>query len=113
MIHHVEKIIWEIQSDWSQRMFGPDSRGPIGSLRHLEKETREAQQAPGDLTEYADCFLLLLDATRRAGFTYAQLIGAAFAKLLVNVNDRKWPPFDAARPIGTTVEHLKDDGAKP
>jgi hypothetical protein len=56
------------QMTWSQATFGSDEvRGPIGALRHLEKEAKEAQDATGDIVEYADCLLLLLDASRRGG----------------------------------------------
>lgn len=91
------------QAKWSQATFGLDSeRGPLGPLKHLEKEARECQAAPSDLTEYADCLLLLLDAARRAGFTEMQLIDEAVAKLQVN-KTRKWPKPTSDDP----VEHCR------
>lgn len=73
------------QAEWSQKTFGKDiERGPIGPLKHLEKEAREAQNNPTDITEYADCFLLILDAARRAGIKPLELIRAAQAKMEVN-----------------------------
>lgn len=91
------------QSDWSQATFGTDQeRGPLGALRHLEKEARETQAAPNDIEEYADCFLLILDAARRAGISPRQLIEAAQRKMVVN-RQRTWP-----RPVDDQpVEHVR------
>lgn len=87
------------QSAWSQATFGSDDeRGPVGALKHLEKETREAVAAwqasnfdPNAVREeFADCLLLLLDASRRAGITPLSLILAAKEKMVVN-KGRVWP----------------------
>jgi hypothetical protein len=91
------------QSDWSQATFGTDQeRGPLGALRHLEKEARETQAAPDDVEEYADCFLLILDAARRAGISPRQLVEAAQRKMVIN-RQRTWP-----RPVDDQpVEHVR------
>lgn len=90
-------------SAWSQATFGADQeRGPLGALRHLEKEAREAQAAPTDLEEYADCLLLVLDASRRAGFNVWKLVRSACAKLQVN-KQRTWPKPTSDEP----VEHAR------
>ena len=91
------------QSRWSQATFGTDQeRGPLGALRHLEREAREAQEAPTNQDEYADCFLLILDAARRAGMTPLQLVEAAQRKMAVN-RSRTWP-----RPVDDQpVEHIR------
>lgn len=90
------------QGKWSQETFGTDAeRGPIGALKHLAKEAVEAEQAVimnsgigGDrgiiAEELADCFLLILDASRRAGFTAFELIQAAEQKMEINKR-RVWP----------------------
>jgi len=93
------------QAEWSQATFGSDtSRGPLGALRHLEMEAREAQQAPDDPEEYADCFLLILDAARRAGISADALVAAARQKMIIN-RQRQWP-----RPVDDTpVEHLRSE----
>jgi ParB family chromosome partitioning protein len=91
------------QSAWSQATFGDDiERGPIGPLKHLEKEAREAQENPTDRMEYADCLILLLDASRRAGMTPMCLVRAAQKKMIVN-RGRQWgkPVADEA------VEHVR------
>lgn len=81
-------LLHEIASDlaeWSQATFGTDTeRGPIGPLKHLEKEAREAQESPTDPVEYADCFLLVLDAARRAGIKPMELMQHAERKLALN-----------------------------
>ena len=51
--------------------------------------------------EFADCFLLLCDATRRAGFTSEQLLEAAWKKLEI-CKGRKW---SKAGP-NEAVEHI-------
>lgn len=87
------------QAVWSQATFGTDqTRGPIGPLKHLEKEAREAQAEPGDVTEYADCLLLVLDAARRAGFPVRVLVAAATEKLRVN-QARSWPASKGDEPV--------------
>jgi hypothetical protein len=71
-------------------------------LRHLEKEARETQAAPDDIEEYADCFLLILDAARRAGISPQQLVEAAQRKMVIN-RQRTWP-----RPVDDQpVEHVR------
>ncbi len=88
---------------WSQATFGSDlERGPIGPLKHLEKEAREAQANPDDAEEYADCLLLLLDAARRAGIKPLELIRAAQAKLEIN-RGRQWSLPVSDEP----VEHVR------
>lgn len=92
------------QADWSQSTFGSDQeRGPLGPLKHLEKEAKEAQDNPSDIMEHADCLLLVLDASRRAGFKPMQLVEAAMRKMEIN-KDREWPKDT---PKDTAVEHVR------
>lgn len=92
------------QAEWSQATFGRDGeRGPIGPLKHLEKEAREAQANPDDVSEYADCLLLILDAARRAGISHIELVKAASAKLEIN-KKRQWPKPASDQP----VEHIRE-----
>lgn len=95
------------QSEWSQATFGTDAeRGPIGAIKHLQKEAAEALDAVGTdrfREEMADCFLLVLDAARRGGTKPLELIRAAQAKMEVN-RARTWPkPVD-----DTPVEHVRE-----
>jgi len=91
------------QSEWSQATFGADKkRGPIGALKHLAKEAQECIDKPNDELEYADCFLLILDASRRAGIGFIDLLKAAQKKMEIN-KSRAWPkPVD-----DTPVEHVR------
>ena len=92
------------QSEWSQRTFGTDlERGPIGALKHLEKEAREAQEHPDDVSEYADCLLLILDAARRQHVTPLGLIKFAKEKMIIN-RQRTWAKPTDDEP----VEHDKN-----
>lgn len=98
----------EEHGEWSQRTFGSDEqRGPVGALRHLEREAREAAESPGDHSEYADCLLLILDASRRAGLDVVSLVEAARAKMEVN-KKRSWPEPGSV-PDGQPAEHLKGE----
>jgi hypothetical protein len=75
---------------WSQETFGSDaSRDWTGPLAHLAKELREIEEQPMDREEWADALLLLLDASRRAGFNAVGLLQAAEYKLSINKN-RVW-----------------------
>lgn len=104
------------QAEWSQAVFGTDKdRGPIGALKHLERESREAQaeaKKMADLAEgwshellkeeLADCLLLILDASRRAGVKPMQLVEAAQQKMVIN-KSRKW-----GKPVDDEpVEHIE------
>lgn len=88
------------QAVWSQATFGTDEeRGPEGPLKHLSKEALEAAEKPKDIVEQADCFLLQLDAIRRAGFTLEQVIIAAEQKMVIN-KERTWPkPTSPTEPV--------------
>jgi alkylhydroperoxidase family enzyme len=103
MCFHAEQF-WQWLSYWSQMTFGGDEiRGPIGPLKHLAKEAKEAQDKPDDVEEYADALFLVFDATRRAGFTYRQLMQAVTAKAAKNLA-REWPEPTAD---DVPIEHVR------
>ena len=97
---------WLSLSFWSEDTFGLDiHRGPIGPLKHLQKEVEEALKTPDDLEEYADLLFLVFDSTRRAGFGYHELMDACREKLKKN-KKRLWPkPSLNDEPI----EHIRDE----
>lgn len=118
---------WEASGSWSARTFGPPNlRGPVGPLKHLEKEVKEAlkeAKAATDLEagwsmaklheEIIDCLFLTMDAARRAGMEYDEFIALAWKKLAKN-RKRKWPDWRTAPP-DTPIEHdrtLDDVGLK-
>ena|SRR5690349_691702 len=85
---------WDDFASFSDETYGaPDVVGPEGALRHMKEEADEAIEHPKDLIEYADCFMLILDATRRAGYTLDQLLSAAETKLAI-CGKREWLPPD-------------------
>jgi hypothetical protein len=89
-------------AEWSRATFGPDSeRGPLGPIRHLQKEALELEASPHDPMEHADALLLILDASRRAGLDLHELIDAARKKLEVN-KARSWPKGEPDQ----AVEHV-------
>lgn len=77
---------------WSRKTFG--DRSALAPIRHLKREVLEMEANPKDLEEYADGLLLILDASRRAGHSPAQLLKAAWVKLAKN-RKRKWGPPNA------------------
>ena len=99
-------------AEWSNETFGDEMvRGPIGPLKHLEREAREAVEAfkpqsskRGEfLTELADCLILVLDSTRRGGMPLSLLLEAAELKMDIN-KSREWPKPTSDEP----VEHIRD-----
>lgn len=110
------RYFWERHSTWSQATFGLDGeRGPLGALRHLEKEAGEAQQAYHESIvnddrqmaklkeEIADCLFLTFDSARRAGMTFDQLFDQVEAKFEKN-KKRVWQkPTQPNQP----VEHVR------
>jgi len=93
---------------WAATTFGPSSeRGPIGPLKHLEKEAKEAQESPFDESEYADCMILVMDCAHRAGIDLDDLIDSVIRKMEVN-KSREWPDWkdsDQNEPI----EHIREE----
>lgn len=93
---------WAELAEWSRSTFGSDEeRGPVGPLKHLEKEAREAyeEQNPNkQKVEIADCLFLVFDAARRAGMSYKELCNTAFDKLEVN-RKRVWPRPTSTEPV--------------
>lgn len=101
-LHDLSKDLTE----WSNETFGDiNIRGPIGPLKHLEKEAKEAQDSPHDPMEYADCLLLILDAARRAHIKPLELIRYAQKKLEV-CKTREYPKLTAEN-VDEPLEHLR------
>jgi ParB/RepB/Spo0J family partition protein len=102
------EAFWNEHAEWSQATFGSDAeRGPSGPLKHLALEAKEALENPTDIFEYADCLMLVLDATRRAGFSLRGLLGAAESKLNTN-KTRQWPTTSVGEPVLHSKEESPD-----
>lgn len=104
------RYFFERHAVWSQETFGTDQeRGPLGALKHLEKEAVEAQveTTSKDHTrlrgEIADCLFLTFDAARRSGMDYDDLFDEVEAKFAKN-KKRVWQkPSSPDQPI----EHVR------
>ena len=96
----------EARRAWSEATFGTAAeRGPIGPLKHLEKEAREAYTEADPARqreEIADCVFLVFDAASRAGMTLDDLARECWAKLEKNKR-RQWVRTAPGEPI----EHLR------
>lgn len=100
------RSLWSSQAEWSQRKFGSDDvRGPIGALKHLQKEADEAMKIPHDPVEFSDCLLLVFDSSRRAGMSFDKLIRTACEKHEIN-KTRNYPKPDPA--TDDPVEHVRE-----
>lgn len=98
-------LVWQREQEFSDRAFGtPSERGSLGPLKHLAKEAQEALDNPSDVTEYADCLMLVIDAARRQGFTKEQLLAAVLAKI-ATCEQREWPRSDGD--ANEAVEHRR------
>jgi hypothetical protein len=89
---------------WADETFGP-SLSPDSTIAHLKKEVEELVADPSNVTEYADCMILLIDAARRVGITMDLLLDHCWAKLEINIR-RKWGPPDK----DGIIEHIKEEG---
>lgn len=89
---------------WSRATFGRDT--PLPALKHLRREVDELIESPSDITEYADCLMLVLDAAHIAGISADQLVAAAWAKLEIN-RGRTWGAPNAEG----FSEHIEDGDA--
>lgn len=94
------------QEHWTANTFGtPAEYPPEKCIAHLGREVAELAAAPTDPEEYADCFLILVDAYRRAGGSFDSLIKNAQAKLDI-CKQRRYGPPDAQG----VREHLRENG---
>ena len=73
--------------EWAEKQFGSDRL--LATLKHLRSEVDELIESPKDITEYADAFLLLIQAARIAGITMVMLLEAAWKKFRIN-KKRNW-----------------------
>lgn len=98
----------ERQREWSEVTFGTKAeRGPVGPLKHLEKEAKEAYQETDkdkQREEIADCMFLVLDAAWRAEIKFVDLTAACNEKLAKN-KLRTWPKPTSDEP----VEHVRNE----
>jgi hypothetical protein len=107
-VSRINELLFDLDQ-WSDKTFGSvGSRGPLGALKHLVLEAQEAVDDPESDEEYADCFLLILDAWRRHRGSFESLIRASKAKMLIN-RARTWPvptnPNEAVMHVVTSIQN--------
>lgn len=93
------------QALWSAKTFGPGQRLK-GVLEHLRRETWEVEADPGDIKEWADLLILVIDGATRSGHDGEDLITAYHEKMAEN-RLREWPDwrgFSEDEPI----EHVRN-----
>ena len=98
------------QREFSERTFGPGPRTK-GVCDHIRKELAEIEQAPTDLSEWADVVILGLDGFWRSGATPEQIIAALVAKQTKN-EARTWPDW-RTQPKDRAIEHDRSQEAVP
>lgn len=91
------------QRIWSEDTFGPGFR--TGVFRHLEKEIKEAEAKPDDISEWADLLILTLDGAMRAGHSPIEIIHAYYDKQIENLH-REWPDWREF-PTDQPIEHVR------
>lgn len=94
--------------EWSKKTFG-EGENTAGLCRHITKELEEIKQNPGDVIEYADVLILLLDMLWRNGHTATTFIAALQQKQQINLQ-RKWHTENFK--TGQPVEHVKEGESK-
>lgn len=72
---------------WTEKQFPTRSMRSI--LAHLREEIQELEDQPKDIKEFADCFMLLLDAASFQEIYISDIWRAAGEKLIEN-KDRTW-----------------------
>lgn len=95
----------QLQNDvveWADATFGYN-RLPDVTIAHLVSEIKELKKSPYDYEEYADCFMLLIQAFHQAGGNTDMLLGECFKKLEIN-KKRRW----GKKNIDGYHEHIED-----
>lgn len=112
-MNELQKLINEIGL-WSELTFS--HQNSISKLHHLQKEVAELINAIGQAPsepdkkneevhlEFADCFILLLDAARKQGFTAQNILDAIVDKMDIN-KSKKWGKPDE----NGVMEHIRDE----
>lgn len=97
---------WQTLQDdiaaWASKQFPHQT--PHSKLEHMRSEIEELDADPTDLGEYADCFMLLIDTARLAGYNMSDIFDAVGAKLEIN-RQRKWSEPDE----NGVSYHIKDE----
>jgi len=88
---NVKSTIQLLQDDiceWANKTFGSNQR-LLPVIHHLKQEVDELLTHPHNRMEFADCFILLLEAAQQAGLDTDDLIRDSYEKLEIN-KKRVW-----------------------
>src|ERR1019366_2399435 len=105
LVSHLQR-----QFAWSERTFGPPTKGSassVGIIDHIRRELVEIEANPTDLEEWIDVVILALDGAWRVGHTSEEIAYALDMKQRKN-EGRKWPAIKDQIP-GRANEHIKED----
>ena len=111
-MNELQDLINEI-GRWSESTFS--HQNSVSKLHHLQKEVKELIEAielessgnenGNDVhLEFADCFILLLDAARKQGLKAETILSAISEKMEIN-KARKWGNPDK----NGVMEHIRDN----
>ena len=100
----------ERQSAWSRATFGPGHRTG-GVIDHIRKELVEIEEAPLDLSEWADVVILALDGAWRTGASPAEVVEMIEAKQTKN-EAREWPDWRTLSE-DQAIEHVRHSAGDP
>lgn len=89
-------------ANWSTAQFPHQT--PHSKIEHLRSELTELDEDPNDITEFADCFMLLIDTARMVGYDMSEIYNAVKAKLEIN-KGRTWGEPDEHG----VCYHIKDE----
>jgi len=102
------QILMDDIQEWTGKTFGEGPDRIVPNLKHLQKEVPELIEAIETGTmdhiiraEFADCFILLLQASTRYGLKAEDIESICNAKMIVN-KGRAWGKPDA----DGLVEHI-------
>lgn len=73
--------------EWADATFPDDTFTDV--LKHLKEEIQEVEADPKNITEFADCFMLLIYAAGKSGFSMSSLLKAMWDKFKIN-KTRTW-----------------------
>ena len=111
-MNELQQLINDI-GQWSESTFS--HQNSISKLYHLQKEVAELihaiEYAPSEPDknsevnlEFADCFILLLDAARKEGLSATIILNAIAEKMEIN-KARKWGKPDE----NGVMEHIREN----
>jgi predicted house-cleaning noncanonical NTP pyrophosphatase (MazG superfamily) len=78
--------------DWTVEKFG-NPTNPIPSLNHLREELEELIADHQSAEEWADCFIILIHAAKKAGLDMTQIYSFITDKHFIN-KSRQWSEPD-------------------